>query len=164
VKPKRTLDAVLRKLAEVGAAHDREVVQRLVPIQRYACERHGWHPSGPGSLNMDALASLCPSCIDERKQKQREEEAPEVHTLDVYGGDERAKKLWQDSCDARERAGQILGGSAAEREIVRAIDDARRDELYELKLTRSDRRRSHWGRKLRVHTQTYEPPPIKAGG
>jgi hypothetical protein len=171
MKPARTPAALLDRLAsqveELGEQRHRQRLAEMFP-PRPACERHGWVPErGPGLIDATALASLCPACRSERKQAEREAEMPEVVTLDLYGGDLRAQKLWADARDAMERAGHVLGGSAMERELLRTIDDERRLEVAALRETADDRRRysrEHWGRKMRVHRrQQYTPHPARAG-
>jgi hypothetical protein len=171
MKPRKTPAAVLDRLAsrveELGEARHRSFVDSVVP-QRAACERHGWSPEGPrpASDHWDAIASLCPACTAERRRAEREAEAPETITLDVYAGSLREQKAWQESRALREQAGHIFSGSTVEREALRVIDELRADEMALLRETPASRRRTHrdhWGRKLRVHTQRYEPHPARAG-
>ena len=171
MKPTRTPAALLHRLAtraeELSEERHREHLARVAPVVRYDCEEHRWHVPGPGTIDRPAMKSLCPFCRRERKRIEREQEAPEVVTLDWYGTSPLATKLWDKQLDERARMGELLPGSAAEREALRVVDDARADEIYELKLTPADRRRihrEHWGRKLRVHgRETYTPHPARAG-
>jgi hypothetical protein len=169
LKPRRTLSSVIARLEEIGRERQREAVEKLSPIRRFACEKHAWSPSGPGSTNWWAIGSLCPSCQGDRKRREREAEAPEVHTLDLWNGGPLASKLWQAQRDRLKRQDHVLAGSAAEREIVRTIDDLRADALYDLRQTAADRRRllaEHWQRRLRrgrKPPQRYERHPARAG-
>jgi hypothetical protein len=170
VKPRKTQFAVLDRLAkrieEHGEQRHREHLARIAPVVRPACTRHGWHPPGPGTLNMDALASLCPLCRAERQQAEREAEAPEVQTLDVFGGSVREQQAWAEHLDRRARNGELLPGSVGEIEALGVINEARAEEEAALRETAADRRRyhaEHWGRKFRVHTQRYQPHPARAG-
>jgi hypothetical protein len=167
-KSSRTTAARLEQLEA-----EREVLQRLAPIQRPACPEHGWHPPGPGTNNYSALASLCPYCREERKRAEREAAAPEVKTIDFGKLPEGsvAAKLWDEARDMQARAGLVVAGSALEREILRTIDSDRADDLHELREIAADRRRAneaHWQRQLgwrgRRRKQKYEPHPARAGG
>jgi hypothetical protein len=159
--------AALREVVEeIQERRHREGLAQMFP-PRPACERHGWYPErGPGLVDASALASLCPACRAERRLTEREAEIPETVTLDRYTTSPLAAKLWDKQLDMRAQMGELLPGSAAEREALHVVDEARRDEIYELKLTPAHRRRihrEHWGRKLRVHRQTYTPHPARAG-
>jgi hypothetical protein len=170
VKPTRTPAALLHRLAtraeELSEERHREHLA-VAPIVRYDCEEHRWHVRGPGTNDRPAMKSLCPFCRTERKPREAEQAMPETVTLHWYEPSPLAAKLWDRQLNERARAGELLPGSPAEREALRVVDDARADELYELKLTPEDRRRIHrdyWGRRLRVHgRQTYTPHPARAG-
>src|SRR5262245_28873017 len=122
-RPPKTLRHVLQRLEEIQDEHEREGLQKLAPVQRAACPEHGWHPPGPGSLNMDALKAMCPHCREERKQKRREEETPETRTIDFGALPESsmARKLWGEAREAQAKAGIVVAGSLLERELLRTI-------------------------------------------
>jgi len=170
MRPTRTPAALLDRLEEQAAERHREAVQRLAPIERPACVRHGWHPPGPGSQNMDALASLCPHCQAERRQREREEKQAETRTieLNVNSAGAYADRLWKAQRKARIEAGEVFPDTTVERETLRYIDSARLDEEHDLRETADDRRvrsEEHWGRHFRVHSrrQRYVPHPARAG-
>jgi hypothetical protein len=166
VRPKRTIRELLLRLEQLGEEKHRASVEKLAPSIRYACERHGWHPAGPGSAHVESLGSLCPSCIGERREAERKAAAPEIHTIGLYDGGPVAQKYWQEQRNRREQAGEVLGSSAAEKEICRFLDDARTEFEYELRETPISRRRTHadyWARRMRVQTQRYQPHPARAG-
>jgi hypothetical protein len=168
VKPRTTPASVVARLDEIVRQQHRDTVERLAPIRRFPCELHGWHPPGPGSLNMDALASLCPHC--------RERGSPATSSGARDAGD-RADPALRGQRDREEALGRTtrssracgrgLGGSATEKLACRTIDELRTEELYELAQTPQDRRRAnaeHWGRKLRVPgRQAYTSHPARAG-
>jgi hypothetical protein len=170
MKPSKTSAALLHCLAgdleERSEERHREHLARVAPVIRYDCEEHSWHVPGPGTSDRPAMKSLCPFCRNERKQREAEQAMPEAVTLDWHDNP-LAAKLWDRQLNERARMGELLPGSPAEREALRVVDDARADELYELRLTPSDRRRihrEHWGRKMRVHgRQTYTNHPARAG-
>jgi len=173
VKPTRTPAALLNRLAarveEIGEQRHRRRLAEMFPTPP-ACPRHGWSAPGPGLIDPQALASLCPACREERRRAQREAEAPEAVTLDLYAGDMRLQRAWAEHVKLREEAGDILGGSTMERELLLVLDEERRDEIALLRETPADRRRhneTYWRRRmLGVHTrapQQYECHPARAG-
>jgi len=169
-KPSRTTAA---KLERLEAERDRAVVNARAGPIRPACERHGWTPEGGlRSNNFSAVASLCPGCREERKKAEREAAAPEVRYIDFSSLPEgsTAAKAWAAAKEAQAKAGIAVAGSTVERELLRAIDDDRADELYELRRTPADRhqanrdyRRSKLGDSRRRHAQEYVPHPARAG-
>ena len=172
MKPARTPFAVLDRLAsrieEIGEERHRAYVDSVVP-PRAACQRHGWSPSGPGSNNWDALASLCPGCYEERRERDREQETPETRTIEVnpFAGSLYAQREWERHKQLRMAAGEVLPNTPAETEAIRWLDNARHDEQLDLKESASDRRRTHeahWGRRMGVYRrQSYVPHPARAG-
>jgi len=166
VKPQRTS---VEELERLEAERHRDAVQRLAPIERPACARHGWHPPGPGSQNVEALASLCPYCYAESRRTGREEERPETRTveLDIHAGSPYAQRAWEQRLHERVEAGEALAGTTMEREALRWIDNARLDRLDDLPESAEDRRRRserHWGQRLGVHNgRRYVPHPARAG-
>ena len=115
------------------------------------------------------MASLCPYCYSERRRQERETEQPETRTIEVglWEGSPVAQKAWQAQRELRMRAGEVSSGTLAERETLRWMDNARYDEIADLRETPEDRRRrkaQHWGRRLGVYTrQRYQPHPARAG-
>lgn len=172
MKPQRTPAAVLHRLAsKVEETQEQRHRQRLDAMfpPRPACERHGWSPPGPGSDNWGAIGSLCPACRSERREAEREQEMPETVTLDVQLPP-ALEKAWSEHRNLREQAGDVLGGSTIESEMLRAIDEERALEVALLKDTADDRRRynaDYWRRRMhgthRGRTQMYERHPARAG-
>ena len=141
MKPSKTpwgvLSALEARLEQRQEERHRRRLAEMFP-PRPACERHGWSPQGPGLIDNAALAALCPACRQERKAKERREAAPEAVTLSLYSGGLRAEQLYAEHLRAREQAGFVTPGSSLEREMLRALDEGRRDEVAALKETASD--------------------------
>jgi hypothetical protein len=169
--PRRTLQSVLQRLAELQDERTCEQVNTLTGPIRPACELHDWTPVyGLRTNNFAAAASMCPFCARERDQRRREQEAPavEVVELNLYSSGAYGDKLWQEAKERREAAGEIFAGSLSERDVLQLIDAGRVDAVARDRETAHDRRvrhRAYWATKFGASSgRVYEPHPARAGG
>jgi hypothetical protein len=84
--PESRCESLRGKLDTISEEQHRATVERLAPIKQPSCELHGWTAPGPGSLNREAVAWLCPGCREDRKHKAREEATPAVEVLELWKG------------------------------------------------------------------------------
>jgi hypothetical protein len=163
---KRALTAYERKQAEIEAAYLRQSVPVVVDDsgERPSCQLHGWSPprwieGQPRPFN----ATLCPECERERQEAA----ARRPMTVEVMPGPFRSptpheEDAWdrykREHYDDLIRNGQVhLVDIELRDEACAAIDEARKIELADLKLTPEERFAKRRRRAVKYWNRRFSP-------